>query len=106
MQEYRCGWPEIVRSEEDIAEMKSGFIYFPALPDEITRMEQTLLWITWVERSERRLIWQRAVRRPWRLICRELGCCRMTAWTQWQTSLAKIAFLLNTNGQKQVAKQS
>jgi hypothetical protein len=45
--------------------------------------------------AERKLIWSRAARVPWKQISGELGCDRTTAWRRWQLALTKIAARLN-----------
>jgi hypothetical protein len=98
-QGYFNAWPEIVRTPEEIAAGEPMPLRLRATPDAISRMEQTLRWITWVDVEERRLIWNRAARRRWKTICWELGCDRSTAWRKWNIALAKIAARLNA-GQK------
>ena len=39
----------------------------------ITRLEQTFDWVLWIEEAERKLIWSRAARVPWKQISGELG---------------------------------
>ena len=43
------------------------------------------------EEAERKLIWSRAARVPWKQIGGELGCDRTTAWRRWQLALTKVA---------------
>jgi hypothetical protein len=45
--------------------------------------------------GERKLVWSRAARVPWKQISGELGCDRTTAWRRWQLALTKIAARLN-----------
>ena len=94
-QGYFNAWPEIVRTPEEIAAGEPMPLRLRATPDAISRMEQALRWITWVDVEERRLIWHRAARRRWKTICWELGCDRSTAWRKWNVALAKIAARLN-----------
>ena len=61
----------------------------------ITRLEQTFDWVLWLDEDERRLIWWRAARRPWKEITYELGVDRSTAWRQHKLALTKIAARLN-----------
>ena len=61
----------------------------------ITRLEQTFDWVLWIEESERKLVWSRAARVPWKVISHEHGCDRTTAWRRWQLALTKIAARLN-----------
>jgi hypothetical protein len=61
----------------------------------ITRLEQTSDWVLWIEEAERKLVWSRAARVPWKQISVEMGCDRTTAWRRWQLALTKIAARLN-----------
>ncbi|WP_212111492.1 DUF6362 family protein [Bartonella queenslandensis] len=70
-------------------------LHLRATSDAISRMEQTLCWITWVDIEKRHLIWHRAAHGRWETICWELGCDRSTAWRTWNIALAKIAACLN-----------
>ena len=52
-------------------------------------------WVLWIEVAERKLVWSRAARVPWKQISGEMGCDRTTAWRRWQQALTKIAARLN-----------
>ena len=47
--------------------------------------------------EERKLIWLRAARVPWKAITWEFGCDRTTAWRRWTLALTKIAARLNAH---------
>ena len=53
----------------------------------ITRLEQTFDWVLWIEEAERKLIWSRAARVPWKQISGELGVDRTTAWRKHKLAL-------------------
>lgn len=97
VQGYISTWPEIVRTtmeqlQADKLPMRMG----PPQPDAISRMEETLNWIFWLdEEDERKLIWLRAARTPWKPICWRLGCGRTKAWQMWTYALLKIVTRLN-----------
>lgn len=61
----------------------------------VSRLEQTFDWIAWIGIEERKLVWSRAARVPWKQISGEFGCDRTTAWRHWQLALTKIAARLN-----------
>ena len=79
----------------EIAAMEPEPMRVPPSPAAITRLEQTFDWVLWIETAERKLIWSRAARVPWKQISGELGCDRTTAWRRWQLALTKIAARLN-----------
>jgi hypothetical protein len=95
---YFTTWPQIVRTRQEIAAMEPVPMRVYPSAAAITRLEQTTDWILWVDEDERRLVWLRAARVPWKLICVELGCDRTTAWRRWQLALTKIASRLNAEG--------
>lgn len=102
IQGYKTTWPEIVRTvfekmQEEMLPMRLG----PPTADAISRMEETINWVFWLEEDERRLVWLRAERVPWKQIYRRLGCGRTKAWQLWSCALLTIATYLNAqNGGK------
>jgi hypothetical protein len=61
----------------------------------ITRMEETLGWLRWLEVQDVKLVWARADRKPWKAICGQLGISRATANRRYQYALSLIAWRLN-----------
>ena len=92
---YFNAWPEILRSAKEIAAMEPQPMRVWPSAAAITRLEQTSDWVLWIEEAERKLVWSRAARVPWKQISGELGCDRTTAWRRWQLALTKIAARLN-----------
>ncbi|MGH1471594.1 MAG: DUF6362 family protein [Cellvibrionaceae bacterium] len=88
---YVSYWPEIKYDRRELARQEVQTIRLRPTPDQITRMEETLSWITFVNHGERNLIWLRAYRTPWRVISRETGFPRTSAQRYWQGALIKIA---------------
>ena len=63
----------------------------PSMAD-ITEMEEVLfVWLKWLEPEERRLVWLRAERVRWKLICGRFGVGRTKAWEMYRRALASIA---------------
>jgi hypothetical protein len=93
---YVSTWPDIVYTPQEINRQEPKPIRFTASPDEITRMEETLTWFPWVNEAERKLIWLRADRVPWRVIARKTGFPKTSAQRYWQVALSKIARRLET----------
>ncbi|HHW32995.1 MAG TPA: helix-turn-helix domain-containing protein [Paracoccus solventivorans] len=89
------GWPQVRRSPREIAAMEPEPMRVWPSAAAITRLEQTFDWVLWIEEAERRLVWSRAARVPWKQIAGEMGCDRTTAWRRWQLALTKIAARLN-----------
>ena len=79
-QGYFNTWPDIVRTSREIAAMEPQPMRVWPSDAAITRLEQTFDWVLWIEDAERKLVWSRAARVPWKQISGELGCDRTTAW--------------------------
>jgi hypothetical protein len=73
-------------------------------PAAITRMEEALVWLRWLEVEDSKLVWARADRPAWKVICWRFGIARATANRRWQYGLGVIAWRLN--GQRVPAKRS
>ena len=86
-QGYFNTWPDIVRTSREIAAMEPQPMRVWPSAAAITRLEQTFDWVLWIEEAERKLVWSRAARVPWKQISGELGCDRTTAWRRWQRAL-------------------
>lgn len=87
---YKNYWPEIHYDQRELARQEVQPIRLRPTPDQITRMEETLTWITWIDECERKLIWLRAYHTPWRVISRETGLARTSAQRYWQRALMKV----------------
>jgi len=92
VQGYASTWPAVIRDVHEAygweeARMRLG----PPAPDAIDRMDEALGWLGWLEPDEVRLVWARAQRARWRVICARLGVSRQTAWQRWVAALATIA---------------
>jgi hypothetical protein len=96
-QGYFNTWPDIVRTSREIAAMEPQPMRVWPSAAAITRLEQTFDWMLWISVKERKLIWLRAARVPWKAITFEFGCDRTTAWRRWTLALTKIAARLNAH---------
>ena len=76
----------------------------PPSPSAITRMEQTLEWLRWLEAEDVKLVWARSDRAPWKALCCRFGMSRATANRRFQYALTVIAWTLN--GRQVPAKRS
>ena len=94
---YFNAWPEVLRSAKEIAAMEPEPMRILPSTGAITRLERTFDWMLWITVEERKLIWLRAARVPWKAITWEFGCDRTTAWRRWTLALTKIASRLNAH---------
>ena len=90
--------PEVIRTSVEIMQMEPEERRVgPPTAEAISRMEEVLDWIFYLEdEEERRLVWLRAERVYWKQICWRLGCGRTKAWQMWTYALLKITTRLNT----------
>lgn len=96
VQGYFTVWPVIKYTELEVLQMEKLPLKLRARLDEITRLEETFKWMGCLEVDERKLVWKRAAKVRWKVICREWGCDRSTVWRQWVIALSKIAAFLNS----------
>ena len=96
LRDYFTSWPQVVYSEIEIIRMDQRPKKWPATPEAISRMEKACGWILLLkEVEERKIIWLRAKRTPWKLICGELGFSRATANRKWKSAIRQITLLLD-----------
>tara|TARA_R110002124_G_scaffold6830_4_gene40947 strand:- start:773 stop:1156 length:384 start_codon:yes stop_codon:yes gene_type:complete len=92
VQGYFSTWPKIKRDEMEILQMEKEPMRIRPSMDDITEMEEVLfVWLRWLEVGERKLVWQRAERVRWKLICAQFGVGRTKAWEMYKCALGKIA---------------
>ncbi len=88
---YFSTWPPIIRTvwEQMLGEtlpMRLG----PPSPAAIDRMEETFDWICWLDEEERKIIWLRAAKVRWKVICWQTGYGKTKARDIWRKALCKI----------------
>ena len=94
---YFSVWPEVACLPQELLMQEVQPMRLTATPAAITRLEQALSWLHWLTVEERKLIWKRAARVRWRVICWEMGCTRLTASRKWTGACMKIATHLNNS---------
>lgn len=92
---YHNVWPEVIHTRDERRHQEAFPMRLRASADAISRLEQTFEWMPWIEMEERKLIWKRAARVRWKIICWEFGYDRTTAWRKWVLACTKIATRLN-----------
>ncbi|CAK0751007.1 hypothetical protein WCLP8_2170002 [uncultured Gammaproteobacteria bacterium] len=88
----RSSWPPIIREFHDAygaepARLRLG----PPPAAAIDRMDETLLWLQWLEPDDMRLVWARACGVRWKTIGWRFGLSRQAAWRRWIAALIAIA---------------
>lgn len=93
---YGSSWPDVVRSAftaygEDAARPMR---IVPSAAS-ISKMEECIDWLRFVEGDVARIIWLKAEGVQWRHICIRSGMVRQTAWRKWVAGLQTIVNHLN-----------
>ncbi len=92
VQGYFSTWPTIIREPLEILQMKPEPMRIRPSIQDITEMEEVLfVWLKWLEPEERRLVWLRAERVRWKLICGRFSVGRTKAWEMYRRALTRIA---------------
>ncbi|MBF0140243.1 MAG: hypothetical protein HQL74_08180 [Magnetococcales bacterium] len=101
IQGCRAFWPDIIHEfseaygwDKPVARLGSP------PPDAITRMDECLDWLRWLEPDATRLIWLRAEGTPWKLIMKRFGIARSTASSRWSAAIMQIVAILNIQKRK------
>lgn len=91
-EKYRSWLFEIVYTPQEIAFMERLPIKIKPTNEQIALWERTLDWMEVLEPCERMVVWKRAKRIPWKLICRDHGVTRQRLWIMYNRALVKIQF--------------
>jgi hypothetical protein len=98
-------WPKMVVEFADrVGQQPEPMRLPPPSPAAISRMEEALLWLRWLEVDDAKLVWARANRTPWKAVCWQFGIARSTANRRYRYGLSVIAWRLN--GRSVPAKRS
>lgn len=102
---YFSLWPKIAPEFSDLVDREQPRMKRPPPPpDAITRAEETLLWLRWLELDDSRLVWMRLNRAAWKAVCWRFGTSRATAHRRWEYALSIIIWRLN--GKRPPGKRS
>ena len=98
-------WPAMMAEFADLigrepARLRRG----PPAPDAISRMDETLAWLRWVDPADAKIVWLRASGCRWKEICWKVGLARTAANQRWLYALCVIAFRLS--GEQPPARRS
>lgn len=94
-QGHFSAWPEYIYTFADHVGQEPRMRRPRPGPRQITEADEALLWLRWLEPADTRLLWLRADRKPWKLICWEIGMSRATANRRWHYGIAVIVCRLN-----------
>ena len=99
--EYGNAWPAIVYDANEAygwnnAELRLG----PPSGEAITRMDEAMEWLRWLEPEDVKLVWMRATRIPWKIIQQKIGVARSTAASRRTAAILQIVAILNLRKRK------
>ena len=93
---YFNTWPQIVVEFGDLVGQRPEPMRLPPpSAAAISRMEQTLGWIAWLDRVDAKIVWLRASGNRWKAVCWTVGLARAAAHEHWLYALCLIAWRLN-----------
>ena len=104
---YGSSWPDVVHDSSEAygwgdAEFRPG----PPLPDAISRMDEALNWLHWLEPDQSRLVWLHATGMARKKICAVVGMSPGKAWRMWAAALMTIASAINASRKTLQPKES
>jgi Domain of unknown function (DUF6362) len=92
---YASTWPPYVREYwESYGVAEVTLRRPPPSAAAITRMDQALPWLTWLDADDAKIVWLRASGKPWKAICWDVGMHRSAAHQHWIYGLCVIAWRL------------
>lgn len=93
---YFNTWPKMLVEFADLVQQEPARLRLPPpAPDAITRMEEALGWLTWLNPIDRKIVWLRASGERWKTICWKVGLGRTAANQHWLYALCVLAWRLN-----------
>ena len=96
VQGYFNTWPPMVVEFADrVGQQPEPMRLPPPSPDAISRMEETLGWMHWLDPLDSKVVWLRATGERWKAICWKLGLSRTAANQHWLYALCLIVWKLN-----------
>jgi hypothetical protein len=58
-------------------------------------MDEAMVWLTWLDAIDARIVWLRASGERWKTLCWKVGLARAAAHRHWLFALSVIAWRLN-----------
>ena len=102
---YFNTWPTMMREFSDLVGQEPVRMRRPPPPpDAISRMEEALDWLRWLEPQDAKILWSRASGDSWKMVCRKVGLSRNMANERWLYALCVISWKLQ--GRKPPAHRS
>lgn len=90
VQGYRSYWPEVLHTLEERRCWENTPPVLAPRKNEIEFMEQVLEYYRPLDAFETKLVWLRAERCPWKVVCKKMGYCRSQLTVKYDEALAKM----------------
>jgi Domain of unknown function (DUF6362) len=88
-------WPTMMREFSDLVGQEPVPMRRPPPPAAaISRMEQALDWLRWLEPQDAKIVWLRASGDRWKTICCKVGLSRNAVNERWLYALCVISWKL------------
>jgi hypothetical protein len=93
---YFNTWPKMVVEFADrVGQQAEPMRLPPPSPAAISRMEEALGWLLWLDPLDAKIVWLRATGERWKAICWKVGLVRSAAHQHWQYALCVIVLRLS-----------
>jgi hypothetical protein len=93
---YFNTWPKMLVEFADLVGQEPRRMRLPPPPpDAISRMEETLEWLRWLDPVDAKIVWLRSNGDRWKTICWKVGLGRTAANQHWLYALSVVAWRLN-----------
>ena len=93
---YFNTWPKMLVEFADLVAQEPARLRLPPpAPDAISRMEEALGWLPWLDPIDSKIVWLRASGERWKTICWKVGLGRTAANQHWLYALCVLAWRLN-----------
>jgi hypothetical protein len=93
---YYSLWPKALHEFADLVGQEPPRLRRPLpTPAAISRMEEALGWLAWLDPTDAKIVWLRANGERWKTVCWKVGLARTAANQHWLYALCVIAWKLN-----------
>lgn len=89
-QGYRSTMPDIIYTPQELILMDKKPIKIRPTSEQLTQMDEVLEWLEVLEPWERKLVWKRGGRIPWKILSYEFGLHRSNLCRHYEKALIKI----------------
>ena len=90
VQGYRSAMPDIIYTPQEIIFMDRKPLKPHPTQEQISQMDEVLEWLEILEPWERKLVWKRGARIPWKVLSSEFNLHRSNLSRHYEKALMKI----------------